>query len=197
MPAPHKTTTPRISVRIDAGKYLIRTIKPDDASDRWAGWMLDPEAIHMLNMAALNWTKSDVVNYINKFDQRSRLLLGIFEKPGWTHIGIITIHIDHTLGHFLINLLIGEPEYRNKGVAHDIKAPLRDYFFETLDLNLMKATALARNHIIIQYLLKTGWSLDQTLKQHVKSVADGTMLDLCLFSMTRDAWRAWKKTNLV
>jgi len=71
---------PKKKVRIQSEKYLIRTIGTDDASDRWASWMSDPEAMYMLNMPARNWKKVDVVNYIKAFDQRSSLLLGILKN---------------------------------------------------------------------------------------------------------------------
>jgi RimJ/RimL family protein N-acetyltransferase len=195
MQGSHGSKIPKKNARIQCGKYLIRTIKEDDASDRWASWMSDPEAMYLLNSPARTWTKNDVGKYIRRFDQRSRLLLGVFEKQSGTHIGILTVEID-AAGQFLVNYIVGEPDYRNQGVTNDITVPFRDYFFETLGLNAMMATALSRNHIIIHYLYKTGFKLDQTLKHHVKSNSDDTMLDLCLFSLSKDAWRAWKKANL-
>jgi RimJ/RimL family protein N-acetyltransferase len=196
MPAPRQPKIPKTSVRIDCGKYLIRTIKADDASDAWAGWMSDPEVITMLNSASQVLKKSDIVSYIKQFDQRSHLLLGIFEKESGLHLGIFRIDIDRQLGRFLVFLLIGEPEFRNKGITNAITVPFRDYFFETLGLNIMMASALAHNHAISHYLLKSGWSLDQKLERSVKSQSGGALLDLCCFSMTRDAWRAWKKANV-
>jgi len=187
---------PKKKIRIQSEKYLIRTIGVDDASDRWANWMSDPEAVHMLNMPARSWEKNDVINYIKTFDQRSSLLLGIFEKQGGTHIGIFTVDINYALGQFLVNLLIGEPDYRNKHVTSSLTMPFREYFFEALGLNVAMASVLARNTPIIHYLLKNGWSLDQTVKHGARSNADGTMLDVCLFSLSRDAWRAWKKKAL-
>ena len=74
--------------------------------------------------------------------------------------------------------------------------PFRDYFFETVGLQTMLATALARNKPITHYLFKSGWTLDKTVPAHVKSHADGAMLDLCFFSLTRDAWREWKRKNV-
>ncbi len=196
MPAPRPPKIPKTSVRIDCGRYLIRTIKADDASDRWASWMSDPEAVEMLNAAGRAMQKSDIASYIKQFDQRSHLLLGIFAKETGLHLGIFRIDIDHRTGRFLVFLLIGEPEFRNQGITNEITVPFRDYFFETLGLDTMLATALARNHAIIHYLRKTGWTLDQTLPRNVKSQSDGSMLDMCFFSLTRDAWRAWKQANL-
>ncbi len=195
MPAPRQSIIPPKIVRIHSAHYLVRTIAADDASERWAGWMSDPEAIHMLNLPARPWTKADVVAYIKTFDQRGVLLLGIFEKAGGAHIGILTVDINQVTGQFLVNMLIGEPAYRRQGVTWEITVPFRDYFFETLGLKVALASVLARNVPITEYLLKTGWRRDQTLARAAKSNQDGGMLDLCLFSLSREAWRAWKKTQ--
>ena len=193
MPTPKQS---KRKVRIDSEKYLIRTIEPDDASDRWASWMSDPEVTHMLNLRARTWKKADVLDYIKTFDQLSSLLLGIFEKQSGTHIGVFTVDINQVRSQFLVNLLIGEPEYRNKHVTSSIAMPFREYFFETLGLNMAVASVLAHNAPMIHYLKKNGWKLDRTVKHGKKSNADGAMLDVCLFSLPLDAWRQWKKENL-
>jgi RimJ/RimL family protein N-acetyltransferase len=193
MQGSHGSQISKKNARIQCGEYLLRTIKEDDASDRWASWMSDPEAMYLLNSPVRRWSKSDVVKYIRQFDQRSNLLFGIFEKQSGAHIGIYTIKANYSSSQGLINLLIGEPAYRNHGVLSAVRKGLAEYFFETLGLKTMMATALSRNKIIIDTLLKAGWKLDQTLKQHVKSHADGTMLDLCLLSLSRDTWRARNK----
>ena len=187
---------PKRKVRLDCGKYIVRTITIEDASDRWASWMADPEASYMLNAPAKAMSKNDIVAYIEGFDQRSRLLLGIFEKATGKHLGFLRIDIDHAPGRFLVSMLIGEADYRNKGVTNEITVPFRDYFYETLGLKVMLATALSHNRPIIHYLLKSGWVLDRTIERHVKSHSDDRMLDLCFFSLTREAWRDWKKANL-
>ncbi len=187
---------PNKSVRIDAGDYYMRTVTSDDASERWGGWMADPEAVHMLNAPPRTLSRDEVATYIKSFDQRSHMLIGIFETASDKLLGFLRVDIDPKLGRFLVSMLIGEPDYRNKGVTNAITPPFRDYFFETLGLKVMMATALSHNKPIIHYLLKTGWTLDKTIPRHVKSNADGTMLDLCYFSQTREAWRAWKQQNL-
>src|SRR5215467_2699058 len=132
MPAPNQPmTVPREKVRIHSDKYLVRTIEANDASDRWAGWMSDPDVRYMLNMAPRSWTNADVGSYINTFNQVQNLLLGIFDKQSGTHGGIFTIYIKPALGHFLLNLLIGEPDYRNKHVTTGIAEPCLTCFFET------------------------------------------------------------------
>ena len=187
---------PRGEVDLDCGDYLVRTVTFKDASDRWGSWMADPDASFMLNSSPKTMSKSEIVSYIKAFDQQSHLLLGIFEKASSTLLGFLRVDIDEATGRFLVSMMIGETDYRNKGVTQAITPGFRDYFFETLGLKTMLATALSHNRPIIHYLLKTGWVLDKTIPGHVKSHRDGAMLDLCYFSQTRDAWRAWKKKNI-
>ena len=189
-------TLPRKEVRIDSDKYLVRTIEANDASDRWAGWMSDPDVRYMLNMAPRSWKKADVVSYINTFNQVQNLLLGIFDKQSGTHVGIFTVDINPALGHFLLNLLIGEPDYRDKHVTTSIAEPFLTYFFETCGLNTAMASVLAHNAPMLHWLQKHGWRLEQTLRQSAKSHADGAMLDVCLLSLPRESWRAWKTQAL-
>ena len=174
----------------------MRTIKEEDASDRWASWMSDPDAMNLLNSPARQWSKSDVVRYIRQFDQRFELLIGIFDKQSRSHIGVYTIKANYAESRGLINLLIGEPAYRNHGVLTAVRKGIAQYFFETLGLQTMMATALARNKVIVDTLLKAGWRLDRTLERNVKSHSDGTMLDLCLLSLSRETWRARNTTTI-
>ena len=187
---------PKRKIWVDGEKYLLRTITVEDASDRWAGWMADPEASFMLNAAPVEMTKEDLVSYIKSFDERSRFLVGIFEKATAKHLGFLRVDVNHDTGQFLVSMLIGEAEYRNTGVTNAVTIPFRDYFFETMGLKVMLATALAHNRPIIHYLYSTGWTLERTIERHVKSNLDERMFDLCFFSQTREAWRAWKAAKL-
>ena len=189
-------SAPPEQVRIDAGRYLLRTLTEVDASDRWAAWPADPEAAHMLNAPVRKLTSSEIVDYIRSFDQRSRLLLGVFDREkDDKHIAIITIAIDFAAGSGLANFLIGEREYRNYGVLTAIRNPLAIYLFETLGLQKMLGSVLAHNHVVLHWLRKEGWTIERTLPQYAKSHSGDKMLDVCLVSYSRDAWRAKERAR--
>ena len=196
MRAPQQPKMPKKIVRVDCGKYFLRTLKSEDASDRWASWMSDPKNLRLLNSAPRVMTRNDIVTYIEQFDQRSHLLIGIFEKRSGTHIGFFRVDIDHALNRCLGFMMIGEQKYRHWSVTQELRVSFQDFIFETLGLNTMLGTALASNRPMIRYLLKSGWTLDKTAERHVKSQSDNAMLDLCFLSLSRQAWRAWKKANL-
>jgi RimJ/RimL family protein N-acetyltransferase len=186
----------KTTVNLDCGKYLVRTATVADATDRWGGWMADAEVGRMLNAPPKSMSKSEVASYIRTFDQKTHLLLGIFQKAPEKVLGFLRIDIDEKLNRCLVSMMIGEAEYRHKGVTNAITPPFRDYFFETLGLKLMLATALSHNEPIIHYLLKTGFNLDKTIERHVQSRTDEAMLGMCFFSQTAEAWRTWKQANL-
>jgi RimJ/RimL family protein N-acetyltransferase len=194
MPTPQRKY-PKRKVLIDCGDYILRTIATEDATDRWAHWMEDSEAVEMLNAQRAAMTKDDLVAYIKGFDQRTRILIGIFEKRSGLLLGFLRNDVNFETGQFLVSMIIGEPEYRHSGVTNAVTVPFRDYFFETLGMNVMLATALSHNKPIIHYLYATGWTLDRTIERHIKSNSDDRMFDLCFFSQTKEAWRAWKQAK--
>jgi RimJ/RimL family protein N-acetyltransferase len=180
-------------LRFDCGKYILRTIKREDASDRWAGWLSDPATAQMMNAPSKPLRKSEITEYIRQFDQRSRFLLGIFDKATRSHIGIVRVDFDLPTKESLLNILIGDPRYRGRGIMSEIAVSTFDYFFEQTRTEKLTAATLARNELIKSYLIATGWELDPTRRQQVKT-SDGAMVDLCAFSLTRERWRAWKET---
>jgi RimJ/RimL family protein N-acetyltransferase len=186
---------PKQTIRLDCGDYLMRTVTVDDASDRWGRWLADPVAASMLNLAPKSLTKAEIRDYVTAFDQRTHILLGIFAGSSGQLVGITRVDIDPKLGRFLVSMLIGEPDYRHKGVSKAVTRAFRDYFFETLGLKTLLATVLAHNQPMINYFLKSGCHLDKTIERQIKSRADGSMLGMCYFSLTRDAWRKWKSAN--
>lgn len=191
-----KHPTPAAPIFLDAPKSYMRTLTEADASARWASWFDQAEVQEALNLAPRKNTKASVIAYIRKFDNDTKILLGIFDRADDLLVGILAVHIDVAQRCFVVNTVVGEAERRHKGFLADVSLPFRDYFYDVRGLDRMLATTLATNTAIRAYLHKTGWTLDKTLTGHVKSHADGSMVDLCCYSLTRDAWQAWKAANL-
>src|ERR1700684_3335611 len=126
------------------GRYFLRTVKREDASDRWAGWLSDPWTVHGLNTAPRAFTKSDVADYIRQFDQRSRLLLGISEMGTRLQVGFVRIDLD-TAGEALVNAVIGEATHRNRGANTDVFVALLDFLLDTVGVRRGRASGLERN----------------------------------------------------
>jgi RimJ/RimL family protein N-acetyltransferase len=179
-----------------SGRYFLRTIRRQDASDRWAGWLTDSWTVHVLNSPPRKLQKNDIVDYIKQFDQRSRLLLGIFEMGTRAHVGFVRLDIDEAASEALVNAVVGEPEHRNRGATTDVFVPLLDFLFDKMGIEKVRASILLRNQVTLGYLLKLGWQRDATPQAPVRSFADGTLLDCCTVSWTRDGYRAFRQTAM-
>jgi RimJ/RimL family protein N-acetyltransferase len=177
-------------------RYFLRTIKREDASDHWASWLSDPWTIQVLNSVMKPYSKSDIVEYIKQFDQRSRLLLGIFETGSRLHVGFIRVDIDYAARQALVNAVIGEPAHRNRGATTEVFVPLLDYLFDSVEVAKVKASVLRRNRVTLEYLLKLGWQVDETSETQVKSTSDGTPLGVCTVIYTRDAYHVFRQSGL-
>lgn len=180
---------------IETANFVIRFMRPEDATDRWSAWFESAYVREALNMESRPRTKADMEAYIAGFDQQSRILLGCFDKKNNLLVCVGNATIDWNIGNYLINTVIGEPDYRNTGVMTELTPPFRDYFFDELDLKTSTASALATNTVIRKFMEATGWSLVQVLKNHTKSHADGSMVDLYLYKLTREAWADWRRAH--
>jgi len=183
-------------VHLETARFIVRNATIADASEQWGQWMADAEASQMLNAPATALSKAEVEAYIKKFDQRTHLLLAIVEKASGKILGCFRIDIDEKLRRFLVNMIVGEPGYRHKGIMNELTVPFRDYFFDTLGLKTMLGMVLSHNEPVIRYLFKTGLHLDKKIEQHIKSRTSDAMLDMCYFSQTAEGWHAWKRANL-
>ena len=187
---------PKRDVRLACGNYILRTLTPDDASDRWAEWMSEPKNQRLLNAATKAMRRDDVCAYIKRFDQKSHLLIGIFVKATGQHIGFFRLDIDHKLKRCLMFLMIGEQKYRHWSVTHNIRVPFQDYIFDELGLNAILATVLTSNQAMVRYMQKSGWVIDKTAASPVRSQTGDAVPDLCFMRLSREAWQAWKQKNL-
>jgi RimJ/RimL family protein N-acetyltransferase len=192
----HNTVTQLEPFTIETPNFVLRLLRPEDATDRWAEWFTSAEVRAALNMPEKSRDRADMVAYINGYDQRNRVLVGAFDKANGLLVCIGSAQIDWQKSNYLISTVVGEAAYRNAGVMTELTPPFRDYFFDNLGLRTSTATALSTNTVIRTFLENTGWTQVNTLRNHIRRHSDGAMVDLCLYLLTREAWSAWKAANL-
>jgi RimJ/RimL family protein N-acetyltransferase len=183
-------------VWFNCGRYFLRTIKREDASDRWAEWLADPWTTHVLNTSPMKIGKSGIADYIKQFDQRSRLLLGIFERGTRLHVGFIRFDIDYAASEALVSAAIGEAEHRNSGATTVVFVPALGYLFDTVGIAKVRASVLERNDTTLSYLQKLGWQKNPAPETPIRSATDGTLLERWSLSWTREGYLAFLQTPI-
>ena len=180
---------------IETPNFYMRRLNPGDATERSGAWFDQPEICEGLNLKPGKKTKAEFANYIASFNQQDSRVSGVFDKRNDLLVTLSTAEFNWSIRRVLMNIVVGEPEYRRCGVILEALVPARDFYSEDLDMKVMTATALATNKPVIALLKMTGFALNQTLKNQQMSHATGLPVDVHLYSQTRDDWRKWKAAN--
>jgi len=159
---------------------------PDDASESWTRWARDPETSRWLNMPAREITRAEMLHYIATFDNRSRFLIGAFEKPDGRLVGFHAIYIDWARRAYLINTLIGETDARRKGARGETRLPIHAYFMETMDLDHSVCTVV-EGHPTLALMASWGWVIDG--RSENPSASGGAPVGILHMRLTKEAWR--------
>lgn len=177
---------PRV-INLETPHYIVRTLETTDATESWRHWMTDPATLRNLNAKPVVLTDAEIRAYIARFDRKTSHLLGIFEKDTGHLIGIRAIYIDPQHAEFLVNVLVGESEARNKGARTETRDVIYRYFFETLDLQSARCTVLATNTPVLRIMDRAGWVQEHT--DHKPATDGAGFVEIRSFRLTRAVWK--------
>jgi RimJ/RimL family protein N-acetyltransferase len=179
-------------VTLTTDRFLVRSLTPADASDRWCDWSADREVMGPLNVPANRMTKDQLTRYIVRHDNDRAYLIGIFTKAMSQHIGFFMVEMNKLHASANFNLVIGDKRFWGKGVVNEVRAALLDEFFEHRGVEKAYGTPLARNFPAVFNYKAQGWKLEGVMRGQCKSMTDGSRLDQYHFGMMREEWRARK-----
>ena len=181
-----KLETPRI-IHLETPHYIVRTLELADATDGWRNWMKDPAALRNLNAKPAERGEAEFRTYIGQFNRMTSHLLGLFEKDTGLLVGIRAIYINPKIQEFLVNVLVGETEARNKGARTESRDVMYRYFFEELDLQAARCSVVSTNEPIMRIMEVNGWVRTRT--EHKPAATGEGFVELHDFRLTREVWR--------
>jgi RimJ/RimL family protein N-acetyltransferase len=179
-----KLATPLLSKRL-----VLRTLTVADATERYLGWMRDPEATRFLESRLVDHDLGSLREFIlTSNDSPASLLLAICLADG-THVGNIKLGpIDPYHQHASIGLLIGERDQWGKGYATEAIVAVTDHAFREIGLEKLYAGCYASNVGSARAFLNAGWTEEGRNRAHWRS-GDGRE-DNVQLGITRADWSA-------
>lgn len=111
-----------MQILIQSERFVLRPLTPEDATERYLGWLNNQTVQTWISTAALTTALTDLRNYIeSRYNKPEVLFLGIFDKKSKLHIGNIKYEpVDTTNGTAVMGVLIGDESYRGKGVFEEV-----------------------------------------------------------------------------
>ena len=172
---------------IQGPRLRLRPITPDDSPtlDRWLN---DPAVV-----AAFGRPPADVAEAGGDDGESAGLACWVFiiEDDGRPVGGIQYFHdrpsAPWSVG---IDIFIGEPEARDRGLGTEALRTLLQYLFETTRVNRVTICPEPSNRRAVRAYEKAGFRLDGVLRRHMK--IDGRWVDIAFMSLLDDEWPSAK-----
>lgn len=153
----------------------LRSLKEEDASDRYASWLNDPIVNRYLETRSV--TVKELKDYIRaKREASDVLFLGIFSRDTDTHIGNVKLEpINWGKKTAMMGLLIGDKEYWGKGIGTEVTNLITGFAFNTLGLNEVTLGVISENTPAIRVYEKCGFKILKVNKNAINH--DGVLHD--------------------
>lgn len=103
-------------------RFTLRPLTEADATEHYLGWLRDEQARRYIMSANSTQTLDDLRAFIaSRLGREDVLFLGIFDRISGRHVGNIKYEpIDEESGTAEMGILVGEQEWRGRGVATEI-----------------------------------------------------------------------------
>ena len=111
-----------IPIIIYSNRFILKELSLGDVSARYLSWINGPSKSLYIEYSSQNRTLDEVRNYvIKRTNDKQALFLGIFTRDQKEHIGNIKYEpIDFKNKTAIMGVLIGEENWRGKGVASEV-----------------------------------------------------------------------------
>lgn len=194
MPAGRVRSRPKPKpIRLMTDRFLLRSLRPEDAGEPYSTWLADPEVMTPLNQVARSLSRDELRGTILSRDGINDFLIGIFVRHPSKFIGLYFIDADWHNKTVTFSVLIGDKSYWGSNVVAETRAVLLDHFFDVLGAEKAIGQPPARNIPSVFNYKAEGWRLEGTFKGQLQSNLDDSRLDQFQFGLLKDEWFAMRK----
>lgn len=165
--------------------YIARSLNPRDANQRYLGWMQNSELMSALNMPARKLTLAELGANIGSFDQRNRLLMGIYRdlpEPDFIGVFIIDLHLDHRIAR--VSGFIGEKGPHRNFMAFTKSA--FNYLFDNRGVEKIGAQVAVNNSAAIAACGLLGLRKEGLLRGEIRKFDGSGRIDQIVFGLLRE-----------
>ena len=162
---------------LELGPVRLRPAALEDASERYAGWLNDPEVVQYTEVVPGHHTVESVRNYIEMAASDSSAVLFAIEFADRGHVGNLRLSdINRKHKRAVVALLIGEKSLWRKGIASAALHMAANFAFGALALNKLTAGIYSTNPGSRAAFEKAGFVCEATLRHH--ALVNGSYIDI-------------------
>jgi ribosomal-protein-alanine N-acetyltransferase len=148
-----------VEVQLNTDRFILRTMSPKiDNLVSYLSWMKNEESNPFIQGVNKDLTTQDLTNYIEeKNGSGTALLLGIFVKRENIHVGNVKLEPIILKKRATIGILIGEENWRGKGVGFEVITRVLEFCFTDLELEFVELGVNKKNLKAINLYSRLGF----------------------------------------
>lgn len=142
-------------------RFDLRILRPGDASSRYLSWFTEKDVLKHIYAAKSEQTIESLNQFIaEKYESSNCLFFGIFTKKSNLHIGNVKFEpIDSNANSSVMGIMLGDTDWRGKGVAGEVIQACYNYLKDEFDLQSMQLGVEVDNHAAIRAYEKLGFKV--------------------------------------
>ncbi len=180
------TSRTAVEPRLEGPRLLLRPLQESDLTDRYLGWVNNPQVTKYLEIGKRPVSREDALAYLRSFGAEG-WWLAILERDGNRPIGTVTLRVtDRQRRSAETGLMIGETDCWGRGYAFEAWSLLLRWAFETLGLEEIGAGAVDGHAASVTVLRRLGFQAAGRLRKQ----GDGFDWDTTWYQLTRREWNA-------
>ena len=178
------------TLRINPETIFLRQLTISDVTDRYLGWLNDPEINRFLEIRhSPPITIEDAIKFIENCEKSHRHHWGIFVEGA--HVGNISCSLyNHTYKWVDISNLIGEKEYQKSDLCKIALSNAMQYLFDVSGFHRIQAGTYNIHFAGITLLTNLGFKKEAVLRE--AAIVDDKYVDSLKFGILANEWAARK-----
>lgn len=178
-----KITAPIITKRLRIVSYSEEYL-----TDRYVGWLNDPEIMRYSEGRFKRHTVESCREYIRSFENTPSHLWAItLKEPGGAHIGNINCYVNTNYMNADIGVMIGERSQWGKGYGKEAFEGVVDFLFKKAGMRKVTAGTMSSNTSMLKIMRAAGMQDDGIRKRHY--ICEGKEVDIVHMSLFRENWK--------
>lgn len=169
-------------------RVSLRLVTLEDCTDRYVGWLADPEVNRFLETRYSEQTLDSIRAFVSAMlASVDSYLFAIIENAAQEHVGNVKVGPVNARHSFAdVSYFIGERRAWGKGLGTEAVVLATRFGFERLGLHRLQAGLYESNLGSRRVLEKAGYSYEASLKKQL--LIEGRWEDHVWFGALRDTW---------
>jgi hypothetical protein len=180
---------------VDTPVGRIKSLRPADVTDEIVGWYNDATIMQPVNMAPQNATKADMRNYVASFDNRKKMILGLFSKDETAMNGVLLCEVSPKHGSVRLSLIVGNRSASTRRKIIVAFPILIDALFYKRGYEKITAHVTEGNETVGALLARVGMKKEGLLRGQLRAVSGSahekggkSRLDQTLYGLLKTEW---------